>query len=90
MRGHGPSRHLLGISEVGEGNWERALKHYMINVRFGWSDSLTQIRKIHKSGHATKDDYDKALRAFQAGFDEIRSDERDQAAAFDQDRYRYY
>ena len=40
-------------------------------------------------GHATKDDYAEAIRARQAYLDDIRSDQRDKAAAFT-DRFKYY
>jgi len=40
-------------------------------------------------GHATKDDYTKALRAYQAYLDKITIDQRDEAAAADDD-YKYY
>ena len=32
-------------------------------------------------GHATKDDYAEALQSYQAYLDEVKSDQRDQAAA---------
>ena len=44
---------------------------------------------MYKNGHATKDDYAKALRAHQAYLDEIRSDQRDEAAALDK-YFKYY
>jgi len=37
----------------------------------------------------TKDDYAKALRAHQSYLDEVRSDQRDEAAAHS-DEYKYY
>ena len=40
-------------------------------------------------GHATNDDYAKALRSYQAYLDEIKSDQRDMAAAA-YDQYKYY
>ena len=40
-------------------------------------------------GYATKDDYAKALRAYQAYLDGIKSVGRDEAAAFS-DRFKYY
>ena len=39
------------------------------------------IQKLYKDGHATKDDYAKALKAYQAYISEIKSDQRDAAAA---------
>ena len=41
------------------------------------------------NGHATKDHYANALRSRQAYVNEIKSDQRDKAAAF-RDGYRYY
>ena len=58
-----------------------ALKHYMIAARCGYSDSLKKIKEFYMNGHATKDDYAKALRAYQAYLAEIKSTQRDAAAA---------
>ena len=46
------------------------------------------IRQLYMNGHATKDDYAKALRAQQAYLDEIKSDQRDKAIA-SSERYKY-
>jgi len=40
-------------------------------------------------GYATKDDYGRSLRSYQGYLDEIKSDQRDKAAAF-RDGYKYY
>ena len=61
----------------------------MIAVGFGGDDSLKGIKQLCMRGLATKSDYTKALRAYQAYLDEIRSDQRDKAAALSDD-YRYY
>ena len=66
-----------------------ALKHYMIAVGLGDNDSLKKIREFYVNGHATKDDYAKALRSYQKYIDGIKSPQRDEAAARDP-RYRYY
>ena len=83
------ARHNLGIIEYRVGNMDRALKHYMIAVELGYADSLKQIKELYKDGHATKDDYAKALKAYQAYLSEIKSDDRDKAAACS-DNYKYY
>ena len=59
----------------------RALKHYMIAAEGGKPDSLKAIQKLYTNGHATKDYYTKALRAYQAYLVEIKSTQRDKAAA---------
>jgi len=82
------ARHNLGIDEVSKGNIDRALKHYLIAVRNGKTDSLEEIRELYSAGHATKDDYTKALQAYQVYLGEIKSDQRDKAAAtYEQCRY---
>ena len=68
---------------------DRALKHFMIAVRGGYADSLKQIQNLYTNGHATKEDYTKALQSYQAYLSEIKSKQRDEAAAVDADD-RYY
>ena len=88
MSGDSMARNNLGANEVRAGNMERALKHYMIAVRGGESKSLEQIQKMYKLGHATKEYYTAALQAYQEYLSEIKSDQRDKAAAdYEGDRY---
>ena len=61
----------------------------MIAAESGEPDSLKQIQELYTNGHATKDDYTQALRAYQAYLVEIKSAQRDAAAAASAD-YRYY
>ena len=88
--GHEIARYNLGIIEGRKGNTSRALKHYMIAAECGYNDSLKEIRKLYVNGHATKDDYAKALQAYQKYVDGIKSVQRDEAASFDNDIFRYY
>ena len=83
------ARHNLGNSETRAGNWDRAIKHYMIAVGGGDNDSVKRIQQLYMDEHATKEDYIKALIAYQKCIDESRSDQRDKAAAF-HDRYKCY
>ena len=89
MRGVPEARFNLGNSEARAGNWDRAIKHYMIAAGDGYSDSVKTIQQLYMNGHATKEDYSKALRAYQSYLDEIRSEQRDKAAAAN-DKYKYY
>jgi len=90
MMGNETARHNLGSMEARTGNTDRALKHYMIAASAGDNDSLIQIQDLYSNGHATKDDYMKALQTYQTYLSEIKSSQRDEAAAFDNERYRYY
>ena len=48
-----------------------------------------KVQPMLMNGDATKDDYAKALRVYQTNLVEIKSPQRDEAAAFDDD-YKYY
>jgi len=89
MGGNERARHNLGVTEGHAGNFDRALKHFMIAVRDGFSQSLKNIKILFKNGHATKDDYMKALQSYQIYLKEIKSVQRDKAAAA-VEKNRYY
>ena len=89
MEGTVIARGNLGANEYNAGNFDRALKHYMIAVRGGHTKSLKVIQRMYKEGHVTKDHYANALRSHQAYLNEIQSDQRDKAAAY-KDSYKYY
>jgi len=89
MGGDVYSRHNLGLEEEDTGNMARALKHYMIAVRGGHTGSLEAVKDLYTNGHATKEDYTKALKLYQTYLSEIKSDQRDKAAAVGDDN-RYY
>ena len=72
----------MGAVEYKAGNYDRALKHYMIAVRGGDTRSVKNIQHLYMEGHATKDHYANALRSYQVYLNEIKSDQRDKAAAF--------
>jgi len=89
MGGSVQSRYNLGNNELYAGNMDSALKHYMIAVRSGDAESVEVIQEMYTDGYATKDDYMEALRSYQVYLGEIKSDQRDKAAAA-RDDYRYY
>ena len=82
MGGGATARHNLGILEKIAGNMERAVKHWMIAAGAGKDISLEDIRICFTNGHATKDDFEKALRAHKESKDAMKSDQRDAAAEF--------
>ena len=89
VMGNTISRHNLGIKEENTGNYDRALRHYMIAAGCGYADSLTVIQRLYSKGHATKEVYMKALQLYQEYLGEIKSIQRDKAAA-DDEEYSYY
>jgi len=81
MGGDVDARHNLGNNEMKTGNIDRALRHYMIAVRSGQSNSLGMIKHFYSSGQVAKDDYTKALQSYQTYLSEIKSKQRAEAAA---------
>ena len=82
MGGDVMARHNLRVVEAEAGNMKRAMKHWMISVGAGCDMSLKAIRGCFMHGAATKDDFEKALRAHKEAADEMKSDQREAAAAF--------
>jgi len=74
--GHEAARNNLGMIEEGNGNMDRAMKHFIIAARCGFDESLSEIGKGYKAGHATKDEYASTLRAYQVSIDEMKSEQR--------------
>ena len=88
MGGNIYSRYNLGVLEEDAGNMSIALKHHIVAAECGDNDSLKKIKEYYVNGHATKDDYAKALRAHHEYICGIKSAQRDEAASY-KDRYRY-
>jgi tetratricopeptide (TPR) repeat protein len=82
IKGHPRARHNLGCIEMDNGKYERARKHFTIAANLGFHYSLELIRDLHADGHARKEDYATALRAYQAAVDATKSAERDEAEAY--------
>ena len=89
MGGINKARHNLGVFEERSGNMDRAIKHFMISVASGDAGSLKKIQQLYSNGHATKEDYSTSLRAYQEYLNEVKSVQRDEAAAYSEE-YRYY
>ena len=90
IKGSAPARHSLGVNEAGAGNvMSRAIKHFLIAIRSGYSESLDVIQKLYSNGLVAKEDYTKALQLYQVYLGEIKSVQRDKAAA-DNEGNRYY
>ena len=84
MGGDMTARHNLGGFEIEAGNIKRAVIHYMIATAAGYDKSLGAVRQSFLDGYATKDDFERALRAHKEANDETKSEQRD-AAATDQE-----
>ena len=83
MNGCVNARHNLGCIEGATGNYDRAIKHLIIAAKAGREASLDYVKQGFKEGFVTKDEYANTLRAYQKRQNEMKSDERDKAAAID-------
>jgi TPR repeat protein len=79
MKGHPNARYNLGCYEWNNGNIERAKKHWIIAANLGLHESLQPLKDLYAEGHACKEEYADALRAYQAAVDETKSAEREKA-----------
>ncbi|EJK76507.1 hypothetical protein THAOC_01728 [Thalassiosira oceanica] len=69
MKGHVECRHNLGNHEARKGNYDRAVRHWMISAKMGDKDSVENIKKLV----GTKDQYMEALRGYQNAVEEMKS-----------------
>jgi hypothetical protein len=83
MAGSVLSRFNLGIIEADAGRLDRAIKHWLIAANCGEIKAVDNIKKAMARGHATR-----ALRGYQQWVNEVKSDQRDRAAAYS-DEYKY-
>ena len=81
MGGNVFARYNVGTDENKAGNINRAMKHWMISAKAGHDKSLQCIQEGYLAGHVTKDDFEEALRANKESADEMKSDQREAAAA---------
>ena len=75
--GHPIARNNIGVLEIGNGNYDKAVKHFIIAATLGYDKSLDALKDLYKDGHASKEDYAGALRAYQAAVDATKSSMRD-------------
>eukprot|EP00956_Cyclotella_meneghiniana_P020132 scaffold35166_cov73-Cyclotella_meneghiniana.AAC.4 len=88
--GDNSSRHNLAAYEENErGNVQRALKHLMISASGGYNESLLTIREFYQNGRISKEDYESTLRAHKATLDQIWSEQRTEAAAFNERNFNW-
>jgi len=81
MMGSIQARNNLGVVEWNAGNHNRAMKHYVIAARAGDKLSLNNVKEYFMQEIVTKDEYANTLRAHQKSLDEMKSEQRDNAAA---------
>ena len=84
------ARYFLSTFDWERGNFFRACKHSLINVKAGHEASLKQFENGFKKGYITKDEYAEALRAYQKQHDDAKSALRDEALVYDANPSLYF
>ena len=79
MQGHVESRFNIGNNEVRKGDYDRAVRHYLISAKMGDKNSLDAIKKGFMAGLVTKEQCDEALKGYQDAMEEMKSHDRDEA-----------
>ena len=74
------ARYHLGIIAVREGNFPRAVKHWMLGAEAGDDACMDMIKKGFFVKHVSKQEYETVIRAHGECKDEMWSDNRDKAA----------
>jgi hypothetical protein len=80
--GHPQARYTLAIIEEGNGNIERAVKHYIIAANLGLEKSVKELWEYYSDGHITKEELEATLRTHKAAIDATKSAQRDAAEVY--------
>ncbi len=77
--GHPQARYNLACYEGGNGNIEKAAKHYVIAANLGHEQSMKALWWHYSDGSITKEDLDATLRSHQAAIKSMKSEQREAA-----------
>ena len=77
LAGANDARFALGMFEEEKGNFDRAVKHWIIAANCGHDDSLDSLKKCYKEGRISKEDFASALRTHQATVNATKSPQRE-------------
>ena len=80
--GHPRARYNLGCHENDNGNYERAVKHWIIAAGQGHDGSIKVLIDAYKDGLISKEDLASALRAHKAALDATKSPQREAAELY--------
>ena len=81
IKGDYHSRRSLGIEEMKACKMSRAKKHYMIAAKDGNEKAVMNVLRLYSQELATKEEYENALRSYEEYVKEIKTSQRDDAAA---------
>ena len=75
--GHPEARYDLGIAEWKNGNYARAVKHWIIAAAQGHDEAIQTLEECHEKGFFSKDNLASTLRAHKVAVDATKSPERE-------------
>jgi len=86
IAGHGGARYCLGVSTSTHTGVKfspsfLSMKHFMIGAKSGYAQCLERVKDGFAGGMVTKADFEETLRMHKESLDEMKSDQRDKAAA---------
>lgn len=86
IAGHGGARYSLGVSSSTHKGDKFSpsyisMKHFMIGARSGYNQCLERVKEGFIGGMITKAEFEETLRMHKESLDEIKSEQRDKAAA---------
>eukprot|EP00956_Cyclotella_meneghiniana_P028156 scaffold64941_cov77-Cyclotella_meneghiniana.AAC.9 len=84
MMGNVHARHNLGCADLGDGNYRRAMRHFMIAAKCGYQKSLDNVKQGFEDGLVTKEDLEKTLRDYQASCHETKNYQRERIAVLEE------
>jgi hypothetical protein len=80
--GHHDARYNLGYVEEGNGNIDRAVRHFIIAANLGDEGSMKVLWAHYSLGNITKEDLESTLRTHKAAIDAMKSAQREAAVAW--------
>ena len=82
MLGNAEARHNLGCYKCNRGDYDRAVRHFLISAKMGDKVSIGKIKELFRKGYATKEQYAEALKGYQGAVEGVKSRDRDEAKTF--------
>jgi tetratricopeptide (TPR) repeat protein len=80
--GHPSSRCNLGALEAENGQYDRAVNHFIIAAKLGDDISLGNVKELDRVGCVSEEDFASALRGHKAAIDATKSPQREEAYDF--------
>ncbi|KAL7527837.1 hypothetical protein ACHAXR_002155 [Thalassiosira sp. AJA248-18] len=83
--GNNDARSQLALMEMNFGNTEKAMKHYLIAARAGYTPAMKKLQPQYSNGNITKEEFEQTLREHKDSADSMKSEQRDVAVASNSD-----